>query len=701
MLEDYSLDTENFSEILERARDMAIRLCPLWTDFNYHDPGITILEMFAWLREGQQYFMDCIGEEHRQKYLEFLGVIREGKKPALAYVEVDTDRDFIMQEGSRLFAGNICFEALRGQGIFKNGITECFHGREELGDWCNREQISGKENIMLPVFGKSPVEGERFYIGLERPVPSGIGISFYLSFAKDNKVRRSPISEPLRHPIMEVKYEYFSNGRWTGIEKVSDDTYGMLQDGILYFCTKGEMEECSVYGRKAYYFRMELTGGEVDVPPVLWGIKLNVLRVVQKNTCVKSEEHKLDWEWDLKCRAISRNFLTAKGENRLYIRRGELYYPVLYHEKYVSEDGAESEFIFDVGEIKGDSVLIVSYSRDLGVKRCIGIGNGFPYQEYELWTADFAAEDIQILVHEIGKGEALRRWERVTDFGSSSPQDCHYTVDTKNGKIVFGDCEHGMAPEGEIILISAAETLGEEGNVKAGKITRFGLPLKKGKVRVNNPDDAAGGKDEESLDAAFNRARELLKYPDTAVTYKDYENRVKNTPGLMIENCKTVATERFASDRGNKNGLTIIVKPAKRYNKGLSGIYRRNILAHLEKYRMLGTFIEVTAPKYVPMELCLDISLKQHYVNAETIVKRTVNNYLLKLSEKFGPHIIHSELYGILDMVDCVKRVNYVGIDIREPKAVRTKDGNILLPKDMVIDISPEGVKYLFSRSED
>lgn len=690
MFGNYSVDTESFNEIMEEAKRMVIKLCPLWTDFNYHDPGITMLELFSWLKEGQQYFMDCIGEEHRQKYLEFLGIFREGKKPASACLNIGTKRNFIMPEGTKFFAGDICFEALTGQGIFNMGIRECFY---EM-----RGKTVEKKGLEMPVFGEKPEAGGRFYIGLDHPVPAGWRVSFYFHFAGETK-KRNPIADSMYYPMMKIRYEYFSGGRWREIEEVSDGTFGMLQDGIIIFKLNEEMEESRIGKRKAYYFRLELTGYEADVPPVLSGIKLNVLRVIQKNTCIKSEEVRPEKAGDLKYRVICKNYLGIEGENRLYIKRGELYYPVLFFEKKEQRQRGEAEFVFKAGKCEIDSVLIVSYLSDSRVKKCIGIGNGFPNQEYELWTDDILAEDIRILVHEIGECNALRRWERVPDFGASNPGDHHYVVDAQRGKIIFGDCEQGMAPEGEIILISASETLGDGGNVKAGKIKA--LSWEGEDVRIGHQKDAQGGKNEETIDAAFLRARELLKHPDTAVTYEDYEKRVKSTPGLMIESCKAVPAGRLKPLGGKKNRMTIIVKPAYKHRGAISENYRKNILSHLDKYRMVGTFIEITAPKYVPMELSIDLSIKRHYINAEDEVKRAVEAYLKKISGKYGAYIIYSELYGILDMESCVKSVNGISIDVREAKAVRTGEGNIVLPPDAVIDINPEDVKYFISMAEE
>ena len=49
MLPEISLDTNSFEEIVKKARSQISEICPQWTDYNYHDPGITILEMFAFL----------------------------------------------------------------------------------------------------------------------------------------------------------------------------------------------------------------------------------------------------------------------------------------------------------------------------------------------------------------------------------------------------------------------------------------------------------------------------------------------------------------------------------------------------------------------------------------------------------------------------------------------------------------------------
>ena len=54
------LDDQNYAEIVEAAKRRIPVIFPEWTDFNEHDPGITVIELFAWLKEMQQYTLDRI-----------------------------------------------------------------------------------------------------------------------------------------------------------------------------------------------------------------------------------------------------------------------------------------------------------------------------------------------------------------------------------------------------------------------------------------------------------------------------------------------------------------------------------------------------------------------------------------------------------------------------------------------------------------
>ena len=61
MLISRDLDDQRFADIVREAEGRLPWLCPSWTDYNAHDPGITILELMAWFKETLQYETNRIG----------------------------------------------------------------------------------------------------------------------------------------------------------------------------------------------------------------------------------------------------------------------------------------------------------------------------------------------------------------------------------------------------------------------------------------------------------------------------------------------------------------------------------------------------------------------------------------------------------------------------------------------------------------
>ena len=67
-----SLDTRDFADLMAEARSLIPGYDPGWTDFNSTDPGITLIELFAWLTEILIYRIDRITDRHRIAFLRLL-----------------------------------------------------------------------------------------------------------------------------------------------------------------------------------------------------------------------------------------------------------------------------------------------------------------------------------------------------------------------------------------------------------------------------------------------------------------------------------------------------------------------------------------------------------------------------------------------------------------------------------------------------
>jgi hypothetical protein len=59
-LEIPNLDNRRWADLVEEARALIPRVAPRWTDHNVHDPGMTFIELFAWLAEMQLYQLNRV-----------------------------------------------------------------------------------------------------------------------------------------------------------------------------------------------------------------------------------------------------------------------------------------------------------------------------------------------------------------------------------------------------------------------------------------------------------------------------------------------------------------------------------------------------------------------------------------------------------------------------------------------------------------
>ena len=67
-----NLDDLKYEELVDEARSLIAGLYPEWTDHNPTDPGMTLIEMFAWLAEMLVYRSNQIPEQHTLSFLRLI-----------------------------------------------------------------------------------------------------------------------------------------------------------------------------------------------------------------------------------------------------------------------------------------------------------------------------------------------------------------------------------------------------------------------------------------------------------------------------------------------------------------------------------------------------------------------------------------------------------------------------------------------------
>ncbi len=69
-----NLDDRSFADLINEAKSLIPIYNKEWTNHNPSDPGITLLELFAWLCEMVIYRINQIPDENYRRFLKLLGI---------------------------------------------------------------------------------------------------------------------------------------------------------------------------------------------------------------------------------------------------------------------------------------------------------------------------------------------------------------------------------------------------------------------------------------------------------------------------------------------------------------------------------------------------------------------------------------------------------------------------------------------------
>ncbi len=69
-----NLDDRRFQDLVDDAKRLVQQRCPEWTDHNVSDPGVTLIEAFAWMTDQLLYRLNRVPDRNYVKFLELIGV---------------------------------------------------------------------------------------------------------------------------------------------------------------------------------------------------------------------------------------------------------------------------------------------------------------------------------------------------------------------------------------------------------------------------------------------------------------------------------------------------------------------------------------------------------------------------------------------------------------------------------------------------
>lgn len=647
MLPEISLDTVGFEEIVKKARSQIAEIYPQWTDYNYHDPGITILELFAFLKEAQQFYIDQTNDSMRKKFLQLIGVVPNKRRSAETTIRLTSEEAVTIPMGTKFEINGICFESPQLVNVPGNILQDAIV-KPKYGDlFCFRFDHTEKHgNMVLYPFGKRTGAGSQFFLVFKAPLEKGKEYRLSIELDDHYIVERNPVEDPKDFvPLSHIQMTYFDGTKDVEIQG-NDGTLGFIRNGEIIFSISSDMAYTTEEGIGGYFLKFTLMRDEFDVSPAIAEIGFQDVPLVQQDT--KAVFLDLDQATAWNKQNIICDYYAWNEENGCYI---------------------------DAVPEKATKVAL--YQQDFYKTRILAYGNGLPNQCYEVKEKGLLSKSFEILIGSMRNPGYFRQWTKVEDFDASGPDDRHYIVDEENNAILFGNGIKGRMPEAEIRIVSCGFSAGADGNIKAGQtiVAPADLPA----IVGEHVHDAWGGRAPEKIEEAFARARKILHDDERAISAEDYERLVMETPGLRIWDCKVLDPLSF-HDEYYANEVRIVVRPFSENGYApLSEAYQKNIYQRLMKRRLLGTSIKLYAPVYVEAEVYTELRIKPQYLHAEKSVEKAVREFFSKL-KGFGPMISYSALFACIDGLEEVLEIYMLYVDARGSRISRNKNGDVMLP---------------------
>ncbi len=284
MLKVPQLDELTYEQMVNRAISRIPAMTDQWTDFNSHDPGITVLQTYAWLTDMLNYYINATGDVHVQKYLKLLGITPYSAKESEGYVMLENVPKAVnLLKGTRFYAGTIPFELAEDCTYEYNRFSSYIQENDGLG--MDLTAFAGTDGEHIEVFSEKFLEKSIAYFGFEKALKDADKL--YINVKEEKK--RNPFGSQFR--FCDLVWEYYTKDGWKPLE-VTDETCGFLKSGFVTIHLEESME-CWKHPEgfdKAYYIRCVLAENTYDCMPQIGNIYVNPMKVLQKATICKEGE---------------------------------------------------------------------------------------------------------------------------------------------------------------------------------------------------------------------------------------------------------------------------------------------------------------------------------------------------------------------------------------------------------------------------
>ena len=654
-----NLDDRRWLDLVEEGKALIPALSPQWTDHNASDPGITLLELFAWVAEMDVYQLNRVPERHRLKFLSLLSRHPQTTRAARAVVEMQ----LASGAAAMTFPAGVEFEAdgpdeapLRYASLAEIIVSQAVLQAIQVSSGGKPALVSGSP---FAAFGDEPKAGAALYLGFDAPdaaaFPMPLRLWFELDGDKTSLAERERVAEEQRlrselcekldrnpcgcateaiegspveieGPSVRLVWEYAvsaSGGLTWQPLVVQDETHALTFKGAVQLALPGDATNTRLGAVDAplRWVRARLDVDCYDVPPRIVRVAVNAVQTEQAIPFAEG--------WTIRAGITPQGAAPLAGDS------------IGLHLSFNARREIEALAFVDTEprfRVLGYEAPTAQADGRLTLEAAwLGTADGGPHQQYQTPENPVVEDSFALWTLE---GE-WRAWEAQTDFDRSTRRDRHYTLDGQTGGILFGDGEKGVAPpDGALVFASFRFTAGPVGNVKENSIIRIsgsaanrvllGDPqaVAANLAVIRNPVPATGGADAETLSRALGLAIEDREASHRAVTLQDFEALALSVPGTNL--ARAVAKANYApgfncwTAPGFVTVTVIPNRPGKRPRP--TAALLSAVRSYLDRRRLIGTRVEVVGPDYV--EVVIQVRVKALPGKSRGVLAREISDRL-------------------------------------------------------------------------
>jgi predicted phage baseplate assembly protein len=610
-----NLDDRRFQDLVDDAKRMVQARCPEWTDHNVSDPGVTLIETFAFMTDQMLYRLNRVPDRLYVAFLELLGVRLHPATAATVdvsfWLSAPQDEPVVVPAGTEVSTlrteqdDAVVFRTTDQLVVPPRRRVHLVTRGADLAPPVRRTETvtSGGR---FACFGEPPTPGDVLLVGLDDAAP---GCAVVLRF--DCDVQGVGV-DPRRPPIV---WEAWAGEHWVRCDVDSDGTGGLNRAGPVVLHLPAGHAPSVQDGLRAGWVRCRVVDPEEGArayssPPVVTDVEA----------------------------------FTIGGTV------GAVHAETVTGEVLGTSEGTPGQTF----ALERRPVVAGTAPATLEV----ATGDG-----WQTWTetGSFAG---------CGPDDAVFTLDRAAGEVHLAP-----AVRDVDGTLAL----HGrVPPSGALLRLPAYQVGGgPAGNVATGAVRVLRGTI--GFVdRVENRRPALGGVDAESVDEARERGPLALRTRDRAVTAEDYEHLARDAaPHLARVRCVAVAGAPQAvrvlvvpavpaADDGTRRFEALVPDP---------DVLDR-IVEHLEPRRMLGTQVLVEPPYYQGVTVVARIAARRRSRPArlESDALHALNAYVDPLGGgrdgrgwPFGRAVRAGEVFAVLQGVPGVETVEDVKLFAADP----------------------------------